>query len=235
MNNNSIERMLELNTRIEKGTIAPKKSANGAHRVANQQDLDKLIESYDKQLYGPSAEPVLKQEQAEKYDAKKEMERLKEIEAHGGRSAVNLEGKNIPKGIVESILNNPLDLKPIDPRMDALEEKLKDNMPGIKAAANILERVEKRDEEARAKINENLIQPQTNNVSVDYELIKTIIESTIDKKLSEIKTSLNESVERQKQYVPSMKLLNFKDKFYFVDNDNNVFECEMKYRGKRKK
>ena len=114
--NNSIERMLELNTRIEKGTITPKKSANGVHRVANQQDLDKLIESYDQQLYGPSAEPVLKQEQAEKYDAKKEMERLKEIEAHGGRSAVNLEGRNIPKGIVESILNNPLDLKPIDPR-----------------------------------------------------------------------------------------------------------------------
>ena len=32
-----------------------------------------------------------------------------------------------------------------------------------------------------------------------------------------------------------MKMLNFKDKFYFVDNDDNVFECEMKYKGKRKK
>ena len=33
----------------------------------------------------------------------------------------------------------------------------------------------------------------------------------------------------------SMKIMNFKDKFYFVDNDDNVFECEMKYKGKKKK
>ena len=164
------------------------------------------------------------------------MEHLKEIEAHGGRNAVNLEGRNIPQGIVESILNNPLDLKPIDPRMDALEEKLKDNMPGIKAAANILERVEKRDEEARTKIAEQIIQPKpSGNTNVDYELIKTIVESTIDKKMSEIKSTLNESVQRTQSYVPSMKIMNFKDNFYFVDNDDNVFECVMKYKGKRKK
>lgn len=235
MASNSIERMLELNNRIEKGNITPKRTSNGGHRVASQKDLDALIENYDKQVYGPTAQPILKQEEAEKYDATKEMERLKEIDAHGGRSAVNLEGRNIPQGIVESILNNPLDLKPIDPRMDALEEKLRDNMPGIKAAANILERVEKQDKEAKAKIAESLIQPQPTNSSVDYELIKTIIESTIDKKLSEMKNSLNESVEKQQMYVPSMKMMNFKDKFYFVDNDDNVFECEMKYKGKRKK
>jgi DNA-binding transcriptional MerR regulator len=224
--------MLEINNRIEKGNITPKKNSSGGHRVANQQDLDKLIEDYDKQVYGPSPKPILKEEEQEKYDARKEMEHLKEIAEHGGRGVVNLEGRNIPEGIVESILNNPLDLKPIDPRMDALEEKLKDNMPGIKAAANILERVEKQDQEARAKINENIIPKQNITSGVDYELIKTIIESTIDKKLSEINNTLNESVEKHQMYVPSMKILNFKDNFYFVDNDNNVFECVMKYKGK---
>ena len=236
MNNNSIERMLEINTRIEKGNIAPKKSSKKGHVVASQQDLDRLIENYDKQVYGPSPEPILKENEEEKYDAQKEMEHLKEIEAHGGRSAVNLEGRNIPQGIVESILNNPLDLKPIDPRMDALEEKLKNNMPGIKAAANILERVEKRDEEARTKIAEQIIQPKLNgNTGVDYELIKTIVENAINNKLSEINNTLNESVKRNQMYVPTMKMLNFKDNFYFVDNDDNVFECVMKYKGKRKK
>lgn len=234
MGNNSIERMLELNNRIEKGNITPKRASNGGHSVMNQRDLDNLIENYDRQVYGPVVES--RKDEGEVYDASKEMERLKEIDAHGGRSAVNLEGKNMPQEILESILNNPLDLKPIDPRMDALEEKLKDNMPGIKAAANILERVEKQDQEARAKIAESIIHPQpTGSANVDYEVIKTIIESTIDKKLSEIKTTLNESVEKQKMYVPTMKMLNFKDKFYFVDNDDNIFECEMKYKGKRKK
>ncbi len=233
--NNSIERMLEINTKIERGNIEPNIAKNEGQRITGQQDLDRLIEAYDKEVYGPSSEPILKQNTKEKYSAEKEMERLKEIEEHGGRGAVNLEGRNIPRNIVESILNNPLDLKPIDPKMDELEERLKGNMPGIKAAANILERVEKKAQENRAKINEQLLTPQQNVNDINYEYIKTIIESAIDKKLSSFKEMLNESAQSHQQYVPSMKILNFKDQFYFVDNDDNVFVCEMKYKGKRKK
>ena len=235
MTQNSIEKMLEISTRIEKGNVTPTKGASKGHRVANQQDLDRLIESYDKQVYGASTEPVLKQDEQPKYDARKEMEKLKEIEAHGGRGAVNLEGRNIPRGILESILNNPLDLKPIDPRMDALEEKLKDNMSGIKAAANILERVEKQDKEAKDKLKEQLQPKQTISNNIDYELIKTLIENVIDNKLEDIKQTINESNSHQQTYIPSMKYLSFKDNFYFVDNDDNVFECIMKYKGNRKK
>ena len=235
MAQNSIEKMLEISTRIEKGNTTSTKGAVKGHKVANQQDLDRLIESYDQQVYGASVEPVLKQNETPKYDARKEMEKLKEIEAHGGRGAVNLEGRNIPRGILESILNNPLDLKPIDPRMDALEEKLKDNMSGIKAAANILERVEKQDKEAKDKLKEQLQPKQTISNNIDYELIKTLIENVIDKKLEDIKQTINESNSHQQTYIPSMKYLSFKDNFYFVDNDDNVFECIMKYKGKRKK
>ena len=235
MAQNSIEKMLEINARIEKGNVTSTKGAVKGHKVANQQDLDRLIESYDKQVYGASTEPVLKQDEQPKYDARKEMEKLKEIEAHGGRGAVNLEGRNIPRGILESILNNPLDLKPIDPRMDALEEKLKDNMSGIKAAANILERVEKQDKEAKDKLKEQLQPKQTISNNIDYELIKTLFENVIDKKLEDIKQTINESNSHQQTYIPSMKYLSFKDNFYFVDNDDNVFECIMKYKGKRKK
>lgn len=235
MAQNSIEKMLEISTRIEKGNTTSTKGAVKGHKVANQQDLDRLIESYDQQVYGASVEPVLKQNETPKYDARKEMEKLKEIEAHGGRGAVNLEGRNIPRGIIESILNNPLDLKPIDPRMNALEEKLKDNMPGIKAATNILEKVEKQDKEAKAKLREQLQPKQTLANNIDYELIKVTIEEAIDKKLESLKQTINEANNHQQTYIPSMKYLSFKDKFYFVDNDDNVFECVMKYKGKRKK
>ena len=235
MAQNSIEKMLEISTRIEKGNTTSTNGAVNGHKVANQQDLDRLIESYDQQVYGASVEPVLKQNETPKYDARKEMEKLKEIEAHGGRGAVNLEGRNIPRGIIESILNNPLDLKPIDPRMDALEEKLKDNMPGIKAATNILEKVEKQDKEAKAKLREQLQPKQTIANNIDYELIKVTIEEAIDKKLESLKQTINEANNHQQTYIPSMKYLSFKDKFYFVDNDDNVFECIMKYKGKRKK
>ena len=235
MAQNSIEKMLEISTRIEKGNTTSTKGAVKGHKVANQQDLDRLIESYDQQVYGASVEPVLKQNETPKYDARKEMEKLKEIEAHGGRGAVNLEGRNIPRGILESILNNPLDLKPIDPRMDALEEKLKDNMTGIKAATNILEKVEKQDKEAKAKLREQLQPKQILSNNIDYELIKASIEEAIDKKLESLKQTITETNNHQQTYIPSMKYLSFKDKFYFVDNDDNVFECVMKYKGKRKK
>ena len=235
MAQNSIEKMLEISTRIEKGNTTSTKGAVKGHKVANQQDLDRLIESYDQQVYGASVEPVLKQNETPKYDARKEMEKLKEIEAHGGRGAVNLEGRNIPRGIIESILNNPLDLKPIDPRMDAFEQKLKDGMPGIKAATNILEKVEKQDKEAKVKLREQLQPKQTTSNNIDYELIKVLIESVIDKKLESLKQSINESNNHQQTYIPSLKYLSFKDNFYFVDNDDNVFECVMKYKGKRKK
>jgi hypothetical protein len=147
---------------------------------------------------------------------------------------VNLEGRNIPRGIVESILNNPLDMPIENSDMDELENRLMGNMPGIKAAANILERVDKQEKEAKAKINENIIPRQNTSSNIDYELLKTIIESCIDEKINDLKQVLNESVSHQ-SYIPSMKMMNFKDNFYFVDNDDNVFECVMKYKGKRKK
>ena len=223
--------MLEINTKIEKGNVNPN-TKNSGRRIANQQDLDRLIESYDQQVYGPTTEPILKSGEQPKYDARAEMERLKEIEAHGGRGSVNLEGRNIPRDIVESILNNPLDLKPIeDTKMSVLEEKLANN--GLKNAVDIFNKVEKKDQEAKAKLNEQLSYCSTENSNINYDALKQLIEECLDKKLNEIKQTLNESVSHQ-NYVPSMKFLSFKDNFYFVDNDDNVFECIMKYKGKRK-
>lgn len=234
MANTSIERMLEINSRLGNGDASQRKVSDRKVNVRSKEELDSLIENIDRQVYGPT--PVQPNEGiSEKYDPKKEMKKLKEIQEHGGRGAVDLEGKSIPREIAESIINNPLDIFPIDPKMDELEERLQGNMPGIKAAANILERVEKNEQEARAKINEELYVPKNGESNVDYDEIRRIVESVIDEKMATVTQSLNESTARQGQYVPSMKVLNFKDKFYFVDNDDNVFVCEMKYKGKRKK
>ena len=232
MDNSSIERILELNNRIEKSQITPKKKVNQEYRASNQRDLDMIIEDFDRQVYGP---PQKSKEDEEKYDPRKEFEHLKEISAKGGRGAVNLEGRKIPSNIVESILNNPLDMPINNTELDSLEERIKGKMPGIKAAADIFKKVEQQQQEAKTKINENIVRQETTTANIDYDLIREIVESAIDKRLSEMKTSLNESVQRQSNYVPSMKLLNFKDRFFFIDNDNNIFECEMKYKGKRKK
>lgn len=236
---NSIEKMLQINTQLEKGAGQIHKTGNnsGGRRVASQQDLDRLIEQYDSQVFGAIPENMLQEQESHKYNAEEEMKRLKEIESQGGRPAINLEGRNIPKEIVESIINNPLDLKPIeDTRMTQLEEKLANK--GIQKAVNVLKKVETNEKEERMKLNEGLTSSQPVSGNVDYGIIKAIIQECLKEMKEEIKTefktSLNESVGHQ-AYVPSMKYLSFKDNFYLVDNDDNVFECVMKYKGKRKK
>lgn len=234
MSNNAIERMLQINTQLEKS--AP--SQQPMHRKAvNQEDLNRIIESYDQQVYGPIVETNNGNQQP-KWSAQAEMERLKEIESKGGRSAVDLTGKNIPANILESIINNPLDLSPSisDPRMDALTEKLAQKQGGIQNAVNVMKRIDKQETEAKAKLQEQL-QPKTTTCTspIDYALLKNIVETVIDEKLGQLKESINESKTNQNGYVPSMKYLSFKDNFYFVDKDDNVYECVMKYKGKNRK
>lgn len=220
----SIERMLELNTKIEKGQVSHSQE-NSGYRVANKNDLDRLIENFDQQVYGQSVEPVMMEEKPHKYSAREEMERLKAVESNGGRGSVNLEGRNIPKEIVESIINNPLDMPPIvDDKMTALTERIANK--GIKAAVDVMNKVEKSD--AKTQLNERVMVQNPNQDIVN------IIEECIDRKINEIQQSITENIKNQ-TYVPSMKYLSFKDNFYFVDNDDNVFECVMKYKGKRKK
>lgn len=237
MADNVIDRMLQINTQLEELTSGSKQPSQ--RKPVNQNDLNRIVENYNQQAYG---QPQYVQEPQERYDPNKEMERLKQINEAGGRAAVNLEGRNIPKSIVESILNNPLDLNPItsDSKMDALEEKLvKSGVAkgkGINASLSLMKDMDKFETEKRAKINEQIL-PKTNTSSiVDYELIKTIVESVVDKKLSQLTEVLNESASRQtQQYIPTMKFMNFKDAFHFVDSEDNVFVCEMKYKGKRTK
>lgn len=223
-----LQRMLEINNRVENGgNTAVQKAKNRP----SSQDLDNIIESYDQMVYGN--QPVLINEEERPYSADEEYEKLREI-AEKGRKPINLEGKKIPKYIVEDILSNPLDVKPmtIDNNMNALEERIKGKMPGIKASTDILKKMDLNLKEQK-KINEKLtprVTQQTSGV-IDYSLIKTIVESVVEEKLS---NRLNES-RTLTENIPSMKMMSFKDKFYFVDSDDNVFECVMKYKGKKKK
>ena len=48
MRQNSIEKMLEISTKIEKMGVSPQKGSTNMHRVSTKQDLDQLIENYDR-------------------------------------------------------------------------------------------------------------------------------------------------------------------------------------------
>ena len=186
--------------------------------VGNLDDIDKAV-------YGEV-------EKTSGYDPQEEMKRIKERREHGG--SIDYSHSKLPRQIIESIAANPLDMTVVDPKMDAFTEKLKQTLPNsFNRSYEIQEKLEKQD---RQELNE--VQGNNNatsaSVNVDYELIKTIVESVVDKKINELKKGMvNENLSYGSN--SSLKAMKLGEKFLFLDSDNNIFECQMKYIGKNKK
>lgn len=186
--------------------------------VGNLDDIDKAV-------YGEV-------EKTSGYDPQEEMKRIKERREHGG--SIDYSHSKLPRQIIESIAANPLDMTVVDPKMDAFTEKLKQTLPtSFNRSYEIQEKLEKQD---RQELNE--VQGNNNatsaSVNVDYELIKTIVESVVDKKINELKKGMvNENLSYGSN--SSLKAMKLGEKFLFLDSDNNIFECQMKYIGKNKK
>ena len=216
MADNSLQRMLEINSRFDSGE--------------KLNTYDSISQTFNENMYGDQLIPM--DAQREEYHAEDEMERIK-----GHMKPVDLEKKKIPSYIVEEILKNPIDVSSManelekgDSRWAQLEEKIKGKKGGINASAELLKKIET--QESKQKIIENKKQNinEIKSSNIDYSIIKSIVESVLDEKLK----SLNESI-NIRENAPSAKILSFKDKFYFVDNKDNVFECVMEYKGKRKR
>lgn len=201
--------------------VQHKQAVNGSSNspiVGNLDDIDKAV-------YGEV-------EKTSGYDPHEEMKRIKERREHG--DSIDYSHSKLPRQIIESIAANPLDMTVVDPKMDAFTEKLKQTLPNsFNRSYEIQEKLEKQD---RQELNE--VQGNNNatsaSVNVDYELIKTIVESVVDKKINELKKGMvNENLSYGSN--SSLKAMKLGEKFLFLDSDNNIFECQMKYIGKNKK
>lgn len=193
-------------------------SSSNSPIVGNLDDIDKAV-------YGEV-------EKTSGYDPHEEMKRIKERREHGG--SIDYSHSKLPKQIIESIAANPLDMTVVDPKMDAFTEKLKQTLPNsFNRSYEIQEKLEKQDRQESNEVQGNN-NATSASVNVDYELIKTIVESVVDKKINELKKGMvNENLSYGSN--SSLKAMKLGEKFLFLDSDNNIFECQMKYIGKNKK
>jgi hypothetical protein len=165
------------------------------------------------------------------YDPKAEMKMIQ-----AGIPKDKLNSSKLPSAIKEAIASNPLIVTSTDPKMDAFTAKLA-AVQGMQKAANIMNQLDEEDKEKenarKAALNENM---QRGSVTIDYSLIKTIVENAVKSLKDEIKNELNESVNHNnmKNNDTSLKVMKMADKFLFLDSDNNIFECQMVYKGKNK-
>lgn len=181
---------------------------------------------------------VKKNDGTDPYDAKDEMKKIMERNAQPLPS--NLENSRIPKSIIESIRNNPLNMDVVDPKMDAFTQKLAETVPSIKRSLEIQNKLnETRPINEQPTQRQQVVESQPivniGGSGIDYEMIKLIVENTVKKEISSIKDNLISEGVSYGTASPNLKALKITDKFLFLDNDDNLYECQMKYIGKNKK
>lgn len=179
------------------------------------------IEALDNMVYGEPSE-------SSGYDAREEM---KKIEERNKKNLMpDMTKSKIPSAILESIRRNPLNLDTKDVKMENFTERLKNKMPLMQRTIDIQKKLAENDKTAVKA------QSGAKSESIDYEMIKLIVENAVKKELSAINISaLNENASHN--IIPSLKALKITEngKFIFLDNNGYLYECTIKYIGKNKK
>lgn len=190
------------------------------------EDIDSYLQNYTS---GTNANEVYEQLGLNKnktnYNADANMELQRKL--YEGKAEMTSCAKHIPSAILDSIVNNPLNINPNmvtgDDNIDMLGEKAQSTMARF---ATLTEQLEKKDKEkTQLKGADNTISTpkmpsQSNYSPIDYALIKTIV-----------KECLEEYGKANKCGV----MLSTEDGFKFRDAEDNIFECKMTYIGKAKK
>lgn len=188
------------------------------------------VESLTNTVFGKADRVVYDDNGHQVYDPDEEMKRISQ------GLPKDTSNCKLPDFIKESIISNPLIMSSVDPKMDSFTEALAQKIPGVSKVAAVMNRVDEADREKevarKAAINEV---SQHATAAVDYGLIKSIVENAVNSLREEFRNELNESVNRSRSRDTSLAAMKMTDKFLFLDNDNNVFECQMVYRGKNKK
>lgn len=160
------------------------------------------------------------------YNAQDDLERIKNMKIDKSKLA----NSRLPDFIKESIVSNPLNVDPtlVDSKMNQFTEQLGKKL-GLQKSVNILQQLDEIDEQ---KAQKAIVTETTNTGNVDYSMIKMIVENVLDEKLGKITTILNENIQRS---TPSLSVMNIRDKFLYLDDQDNIYECQMVYKGKNKK
>lgn len=207
----------------------PSTISNGIYTEAQ---LDSFIGEMDEKVFGAYTP---QENEAKEYDPYKELELYTSIN-NGGYIPNNKINTKIPKEIFESITQNPLCFNTMPSKNDPiniLAEKASSKMSGITAATKIMEKVEGKD-----KITKKISNAESGmgNSTIDYSLIKTIVENVVDNKLETFKNNILTEGKSNNSKSPNVSVMQLKENgsFLFLDSDNNIYECKLTYKGKNK-
>lgn len=209
-------------------------------------NANKAVENIDKMYNSPY---VPTQEEKEAWNTERGREELTEM-ADNNVFMEKLKHSKLPAAILESMRQNPCnyDASIVNNVMGPENELFKklnkaygkdkeEPVRGVKAIQQINEQLASRDKQIAEEtatitdstiLNENII---TSTSNIDLNAIEQIVERVLDRKLN----TINESISRKMPSTVRSMSITESGNFRFLDNEDNVYECQMKYLGKRKK
>lgn len=220
-------------TKVNQTPMRPMKQAMSLNEQISS--ADKAISSID-QMYNAPYIPT--KEEKEKWNTEKGRAELTEM-ADNNVFMQKLSQSKLPKAIVESMRQNPCNLDPtiVNQVMgkeneffkklnEAYAKEKEAPVSGVQAAMRITEQLETRDKQQN--IEDEAPSDDNDKIStLDTETLEDVISRVIDKKLADF-SKLNGAA------LKTMALTQ-NGTFRFLDTEDNVYECQLKFIGKRKK
>lgn len=210
------------------------KTSSKQRKQAQEETLTGSVEFLDEQAFGKYI-PSLDEKEKKTWSAESEIESLEE-----NFTDEQFRNSKLPDYIKESLRENPLiDTSAAKKALQEVDEKLVDRMGGFEASKKIMEKLDGNDRNKNFLKVETPFEPTGDRIvqessSVDYSLIKEIVEEVVSKKVGALRKSLlTEGVSMDEG--TKISLVRLGDTFTFLDSDDNVYECKMIYKGKRKK
>ena len=113
-----------------------------------------------------------------------------------------------------------------------LTNKISERNGGFNAAKRIMDKLESTPKRKPIDVKETPQRASNSGGGIDYSLIRDIVEEAVRRIISDM--VLNNGGAYNKQGVRQL-VMKPGEKFIFLDHDDNIYECEFKYRGKNKK
>lgn len=239
MASDKLQKILAMSKNMDKKSSkvsqAPMRPMKQAMSLSEQiSNADKTISSID-QMYNSPYIPT--KEEKEKWNTEKGRAELTEM-ADNNVFMQKLNQSKLPKAIVESMRQNPCNLDPtiVNQVMgkeneffkklnEAYAKEQEAPVSGVQAAMRITEQLETRDKHQNI---EDETPSEDNKIStLDAKTLEAVISRVIDKKLA--------NLSHQGGTTLKTMVLTQNGTFRFLDTEDNVYECQLKFIGKRKK
>lgn len=239
MANDKLQKILAMSKNMDKKgskvNQAPMRPMKQAMSLSEQiSNADKTISSID-QMYNSPYIPT--KEEKEKWNTEKGRAELTEM-ADNNVFMQKLNQSKLPKAIVESMRQNPCNLDPtiVNQVMgkeneffkklnEAYAKEQEAPVSGVQAAMRITEQLETRDKQQNTE--DETPSEDSKMSTLDTETLEAVISRVIDKKLANLSNQGGTTLKTM--------VLTQNGTFRFLDTEDNVYECQLKFIGKRKK